>query len=284
VTLKTAMPPESTVLQELAKRFKGKLSQCTVYDANVCTTRSQPDRPWELLPVSGEPFSRRLRFTHKGRKVTVLANTSYFHGAVSGTFNSRPFTINAKQRVVGFRSEFATALFVGGDRYPVFTEDGNVSSNQKHLLSLPELVSLVALSDLQEGESLYFTKGEIGFYLKRPDTDRMSGVIDRVIELAGTVEIPEEELNLELLPAQFHPIIPTIRKWALADDSERNDLLAATPETVLRSLTDDVFPYLDAINSYLDSFRGRAPTEHAVALGRLAECAIEAKQLLDRRS
>jgi hypothetical protein len=185
---------------------------------------------------------------------------------------------------VGFRSEFADALSVGGKRYPVFTEDGKVSSDQKHLLSRPELVSLVEQSGLQEGESLYFTRGEMGFYLKRPDTDRISVAIDRMIELAGKVEIAEEELNLKLLPVQFHPIIPMIEKWALADDSERSDLLAATPEAVLRSLTDEVFPYLGAINSYLDSFRGGAPTEQAVALGRLAECALEAKQYLDGKT
>lgn len=281
--MKTAMPAESMVLQELARRFKGKLSQCEVYDANVCTTRSVPDRPWELLPVSGEPFSRRLKFTCQGRKVTVLANNTYVHGAVSGTFASRPFTINAKQRV-GFRSEFAEALSIGGERYPVFTEDGKVSSDQKHLLSRSELVSLVEQSGLREGESLYFTKGEIGFYLKRPDSDRTIGVVDRVIELARKVEIAEQELNLELLPVQFHPIIPMIRKWAWADDSERNDVLAAAPDAVLLSLTEEVFPYLGAIDSYLDSFLGGAPTEQAVALGRLAECALEAKQHLDGKT
>ena len=281
--MKTAVPAESTVLRELAKRFKGKLSQCEVYDANVCTTRAAPGRPWELVPVSGEPFFQRLTFTYKGRKVTVLANNTYARGAASGTFASRPFTINAKQKVV-FRSEFADALFVGGERYPVYTEDGKVSSDQKYLLSRPELVTLVEQSGLREGESLYFTKGEIGFYLKRPDTDRMSGAIDRVIELAGKVEIAEEELNLELLPVQFHPIIPMIKKWALTDDSDRNDLLATTPEAVLRSLTEEVFPYLSAIDSYLDSFQGGAPTEQAVALGRLAECALEAKQHLDGKT
>jgi hypothetical protein len=276
--MKKAMPTESNVLQELAKRFKGRLSQCQVYDANVCTSRSVPGRPWELLPVSGEPFFQMLRFTCRGRKVTVLANRTYVHGAANGTFASMPLTINAKQML--FRSEFACALHVGGQRYAVFTEDGKVSSVQKYALSRPELTSLVKESGLQEGESLYFTKGEIGFYLKRPGTDRTIGIIDQVIQLAANVENDEEELNLELLPVQFHAIIPTIKRWAVADDSERDDLLSTTPEVVLRSLTDEVIPYLDAIDSYLDSFRGEAPTEQAAALGRLAECALEAKQRL----
>ncbi len=168
-----------------------------------------------------------------------------------------------------------------GERYPVFTEAGKVSSDHKDLLSRPELVSLVEESGLEEGESLYFTKGEIGFYLKRPDVDRTIGIIDRVIALAGKVEIAEHELNLEALPVQFHPIIPLIKKWALDNDSERNDLLATTSKPVLRSLVDHVFPYFGAIDSYLDSFRGEAPTEQAAALGRLAECALDAQKHLD---
>jgi hypothetical protein len=156
-----------------------------------------------------------------------------------------------------------------------------VSSEQKDLLGRSELLSLITQSGLRDGESLYFTRGEIGFYLKGPDSDRVNRVIDRIIELAGKVETVEEGLNLKLLPAQFHSIIPLIKKWAVADDSERDDLLAATPITVLRSLAEEVSPFLSSIDSYLDSFGGKAPTEQAVALGRLAECALEAKQRLN---
>jgi hypothetical protein len=277
------MPNELKQLQELAKRFKGKLSQCEVYDSNVCTTRTKPGRPWELLPVSGEPFLKRLRFTFRGRRVAVLANSTYAQVAASGTFASRPFTINAKQKVA-FRSEFAELLSVHGEQYPVFTEDGRVSSDQNYVLSQRELASLVEWSGLEEGESLHFTRGEISFYLKQPDNDRISGAIDRVIELAEKVEIAKEELSLEQLPAQFHPIIPMIKQWALADDSERTDLLATASEAMLRRLTDEVLPYLDAIDAYLDSFRGGAPPEPAAALGWLAECALEAKECLEGRN
>ncbi|HUA21744.1 MAG TPA: hypothetical protein VMU80_16960 [Bryobacteraceae bacterium] len=275
------MSNATAILQDLAKRFKGKLSSCRVYDANVCTTRSVPGRPWELELVSGEPLTEQLKLTHRERKVSVLANNAYIHGSAAGTFAGRPFTVNAKQRVV-FRSEFADTLSVGAARYPVFTEDGKVSSEQRNLLGRPELLSLVAQVGLQEGESLYFTRGEIGFYLKPTgDSDRVGGLIAQVVELAEKVGTIEEGPKLELLPVQFHPLIPMIKKWAVTDDSERNDLLDTTPRPVLRSLVDEVSPYLEAISSFLDSFGQKAPTEEAASLGRLAECVVEAKQLLD---
>lgn len=277
---KQPMSNATAILQDLAKRFKGKLSSCEVYDANVCTTRAVPGRPWELEVVSGEPLVEQLKFTYRQRKVSILANNTFIHGSAAGAFANRPFTINAKQKVV-VRSEFAETLSVGAFRYPVFTEDGKLSLEQRSLLGRPELVSLVALLGLQEGESLYFTRGEIGFYLKPTgDSHRIDGVIAHVVGLAEKIEAVEEGPKLELLPDEFHPLIPMIKRWAVTDDSERSDLLEATPKLVLRALVDEVFPYLEAINSFLDSF-GELPTEEAASLGRLAECAVEAKQLLD---
>jgi hypothetical protein len=267
-------------LQDLAKRFKGKLSSCEVYDSNVCTTRSVPSRPWELEIVSGEPFNEQLKFTYRGRKVTILANNTYIHGWAAGTFASMPFSLNLKQNV-GFRSEFAGTLSTDNDPHPIFTEDGKVSSAQRRALDKPELHSLVQLAHLQEGESLYFTRGEIGFYLKQMhDSDRAGDLINKIIDLATRVEIVEEELKLELLPVQFHAVIPMIKKWAVTDDSDRGDLWDAAPNGVLRLLVDEVFPHLQAINSFLDSFGDEPPTEEAAALGRLAECAVEAKERL----
>lgn len=147
----------------------------------------------------------------------------------------------------------------------------------------PSLLSLVVGAGLEGGESLLFTKGEIGFYLKRELTDsgRIGALIGHITALVEKVETVEQGPKLELLPVEFHPIIPMIKKWAVPDDSERADLLDSVLKSVLRSLADEVSPYLEAINSYLDSFGEKPPTEEAVSLGRLAECALEARQRLN---
>ena len=267
------------VLQELAKIFKGRLSRCLVYDANVCSFRSIPDRPWELVPVSGEPFVQELRFTHNHRRIKVLGNSSYVAGSISGTFANRQLSLNAKEKL-GVRSLYAGDLSAGSGKYPIFTEDGRLSQDQASLLVVPELVSLVEQSNLQEGESLHFTQGEVGFYLKLPTTNRVSSVINSAIELVAKIGMAEKKLDLKLLPMKFHPLVQLIEKWALSDDSERDDLLASATKRRLRQLVDEVDPYLQAIDSYLDSFRETTPTEQAAALGTLAECALEAKQRL----
>jgi hypothetical protein len=267
------------ILQELSERFKGRLSNCRLYDANVCAFRTAPERPWELIPVSGAPFSRKLRSRYRGRELSMFANDTYLNGTIKGEFASRPFSVNAKLRT-GFRSEYAADARINGARYPVYSETSHLSPEQESLLDTPEGRSLIEGSNLGEGESLYFTKGEMGFYLKQPTAERASLVVDRMVDLAALFETPKKALDLDLLPAQFHPLIPLIRKWAAADDSDRSDLLDTTEPPVLRALINEVDPYRSAIDSYFDSFRGRHPTEAAAALGRLAEFAVEARRRL----
>lgn len=158
------MTRDSTILQEVATRFGGKLSGCEVYDGNVCTTRPVPDRPWELELLAGKPFSERLKLTYPGRKVVVLANRAYVHGSTGGTFESRPFTINSRQKA-GFRSELAETLRVNDEQYPVFTEDGRVSPAQKSLFGRPELLSLVVRAGLQGGRAFSSQRAKLVFIL-----------------------------------------------------------------------------------------------------------------------
>jgi hypothetical protein len=215
--------------------------------------------------------------------VIVLASSFYINGKVKGNFASSPFSINARLKA-GFRSEFARTLNVSGKEYPVFSDNGRLSQDQEYLLGRSELVSLVD-GNLRDGESIYFTRDEIGVYLTQPiKSNQVSDVIDRVIDLAGKVEIPAEKLNLKLLPLQFHPLIPLIEKWSSPDDSDRNDLLESASESIIRALIEEVGPYLEVIDSYLDSFRERNPTEEGAALGRLAEFALEAKKHLNSDS
>jgi hypothetical protein len=267
------------ILRELCERFKGRLSNCRLYDANVGAFRAAPERPWELIPVSGAPFSRKLRSRYRGRELSMFANDTYLNGTINGEFASRPFSVNAKLRA-GFRSEYAADARINGAQYPIFSETGRLSPDQESLLDRPEGRSLIEGSNLREGESLYFTKGEMGFYLKQPTAERASLVVDRMVDLAALLEIPQKTLDLNLLPAQFHPLIPLVQKWAAADDSDRSDLLDITEPLVLRALINEVDPYRSAIDSYLDSFRAGHPTEEAAALGRLAEFAVEAGRRL----
>lgn len=272
------------VLRQLAGRFKTRLSRCEIYDPNVCTSKTVPGRPWELIPVAGEPFSHRLlQYVHRHRRITVFANKMYVHGAVKGIFATGVLTVNAEGKI-GFRSQYATTVRANGKEYPVFTENGSLSPEQATLLKRPELLALIKESDLQESESIHFTNGDLSFYLRSPTLGRITESIDRMIDLANQIETREEELDLRVPPLRFNPLIPLTKKWAVGDDLEREDLLARSSRAELRALVEKVEPYLTSIDSYLDSFGDRPPSAEAAAvLGKLAECAVEAKLYLTRK-
>lgn len=101
-----------------------------------------------------------------------------------------------------------------------------------------------------------------------------------MVDLAQKIQVRPDSLDLKKLPVDFHHLIPLIQKWAIADDSDRDDLISPTTGS-LQKLVDQVQPYLTKIDSYLDSYGGRPLTPEAIALGKLAESALEAKGHLE---
>lgn len=269
---------KNEVMERLRKEFNGRLSRCESYDANVCHRRVEASRPWEPIILSGEPFDQALRFTYRSRKIKFFSSSMYLNGAIEGTFAIGVFSINEKSKI-GFRSEFAGECGSLGQGWPIFTEDGKISTNQRGLLDRPEFTSILNVAALQAGDSIHFSNGDISFYLMNPDTDRVRSMIEVAIDLAQAIEMVEPEVDLRSLPGRFHSLIPLIEKWAVANDSDRGDLIDTTPDSTLRRVVESVAPYIPEIDAYLDR-RGGPPDDSAAALGCLAEFVIEAKQKL----
>ncbi len=115
----------------------------------------------------------------------------------------------------------------------------------------------------------------------RPAEARALAAIDALVSLADRVDIHKaEELDFSKLPPAFCPLIPLVKEWAIDDDSDREQLLSGSSKAALSAFVQQVEPFIQALDSYLDSF-GDSPSPEAAALARLAECAREAKQHLE---
>jgi hypothetical protein len=266
-----------SVLQELRKTFKGRLSPIKLFDVNVCQCVSPPNRPWESIPVIGQMFSRQLRFTYKKRKVMLVENDSYVSGSVMGEFPGRILSVN-------FRNALHRRWISAGEvktvarRYPLFTQDGKLTEYEEDLIRGAEFTVLLAEFDFRNGGSLHFYRDGVHFYMQGPTAERVQKVIERTVELADKIEVIEERLDLTLLPERFHPLIPLIKKWAISDDGDREDLLSTASKAALGKMVEKVSPYFEEIGLYLASFGEKSPPEEACALGALAECFMEAEQ------
>jgi hypothetical protein len=268
------------VMTRLAKEFKARRSKCKVYDGHVCSWRYDPAAtPWVPIPIAGEALTQSLRFTYRNRKIKFFSNSTFVNGSVEGTFACGILSLNGEIRN-GYRSNCAGMFRSRASDFPVFTPDGLISPEQRAVLNGTELDSLLGRIALSEGERVLFSNGDISFYLKVPESERVRDVIDRTIDLADATETVETRIDLSSLPEYFHPIVPLIEKWAVSDDGDRDDLLDTTSKKVLRQLVEEVDPYIQKIDAYLDGLKDASQTEAAAALGCLAEVVIEAKQKL----
>ena len=273
-----APEPPFAMLAELAMRFRGKMASTNILDANVCRWTHPAGKSWESTVVSGEAFSKQLRLVHRSHKVTILANSRFLAVEVMGSYPIQPASINEENANYHLLKP-AKPLRLDHKQYSLFTKSGTHEPSHKRIFEKTVFLKLIRDLDLRPKESLHFMTDSIAVYLDRPSFSRVVTSIENLIELAVDIEAPAEELDLRVLPVQFQPLIPLIRKWAIADDSDREDFLASLTKKALAAFVRDVEPYLSSIDSYLDSFGGELP-EAACALGRLAEAALEAKRAL----
>lgn len=199
-----------------------------------------------------------------------------------GSFPIEPFSLNKENANYPLLKPAGTAT-IDGQQYAVFTKSGMLAPDQEAIFARDSLKRLVSARGLSSAESLHFSGGGIYVYREYCSTARALDTIKYLVNLAEEIEWPTEEPDLDSLPKQFHPLIPLVKKWAIADDGDREHFLESLPNSVLESVVAEVSPFLHSIDSYLDSFGGH-PSEAATELGRLAECALEAKRLLQGRT
>ena len=260
------------VLSYFAEEIHKQLKTCDIGNANAS------------LFGSREPFVRILSFARGVRKIRIMANANWISIGVLGKFAVDPLSINTQDRIFVLEKQ-ACSLSGEGIQYPVFTAKGDLQKGQTEFFQNSRLSEILRLGGLFPSESLQANRGELDVHLIRPSLERVKIWTDGFTEVANDIEQPsiDEEVSFKTLPFQFRPLVPLIAKWGIADDVERENILENAPASTLSMLIHEVEPYLAAIDAYLDSFKTDEPDEAACALGRLAECTVEAKQLLSHR-
>jgi hypothetical protein len=98
--------------------------------------------------------------------------------------------------------------------------------------------------------------------------------------------MPDDQLDLRLLPSELQHLGPLIARYAESDDVERSADLANATDEELRALSDGPSLHWDAINAFLDEHVAGDPgplQDVALALDSFSQAAMEAKLELDRR-
>jgi hypothetical protein len=224
----------------------------------------------------GTTLTRQLRTLYRGHKVELLANSELILADVEASYgrfelfviNPRPSTLYGKP---------ARPINTATARHVIFTIGGHLSPPQSELCESGVLERLLDVINPGDGEEINVSQRLVRVYLQQPSMNRVVAIIHAVIDLMPHDEraVPE----FASLPDALRPLIPLLAKWAIDDDDERSRKLKRCTRSTRQKLVDAVVPQLPAIDTFLDSF-GANPPEEALALGSLAQAALEARSLL----
>lgn len=267
------------VLKAFASNAKKKVLPCNLFDANVCASVMNESTNWNLKLISGYVFSHQVRTHYRKRRVVLEASEEYLCISVEGSLNVGLCSINRANKILFV--DFPAALTIARDSFwPIFVKQDAIPSIElQEFLDRQPLHAAVSLLVGSSKESLHICGDSICVYSCIQSLDALQAGIDLLCELVG----PRTRIlrtDLKSLPASLGSLIPLIQKWAEGDDGWREDKLQRSSISEIQKLISSVDPFLNEIDNYLDSHDDEA----AHALGRLAECAAEAKFLLSGSS
>jgi hypothetical protein len=88
-----------TILKDIGKQYGRRVSRANHFDANVCTSPIDHERPWKVLALPGDIFRHKLNITFGDRKITLHANGDFIAATVSGSLEVDVCSINRQDRV-----------------------------------------------------------------------------------------------------------------------------------------------------------------------------------------
>jgi len=267
-----AMDPVA-ILKDIGKQYGRHVSRDNLFDANVCTSPRDPERPWEILTLPGDIFRHKLNITFESHKVRLHANGDFIAVKVTGNLDVDVCSINRRDKV--FQLDLSPFRVPGFQSFPVYSRQPDADLRQ--FLNSAALATALNTLQLTERESMHIYGNGILLYLQRDSKYGVMSAVEVACKLMGQLPAVDDSLDLTGLPVEFENLFELIPKWALSDNERGSEMLEEESLESLRTFVKIVSPHIPAIDKYLDSFGDESPPEAAVTLGTLAECCLEAQ-------
>ena len=133
---------------------------------------------------------------------------------------------------------------------------------------------------LAQDESVFFLRNVLEFALHSsrnlvPIIDDMLLMINNHNGIFKTND--RQRIFAKNIPNNLLPLLPLLKKWAVANDAERGQLIENASELQKKRLIKTVDPYFTQINEFLESFGDHPLSYEATLIGNLAELVSELK-------
>jgi hypothetical protein len=162
-----------TILKDIGRRYGKRVSRTNHFDANVCMSPVDHERPWEILALPGDIFRHKLNITFGDRKITLHANGGFIAATVSGNLEVDVCSINRQDKI--FQLDLVQPRVPGFESLPVYSRQPHTDLRQ--LLNSLALVNALNALRLTGQESVHIYRNGIVLYLQR---DSKKGILSAV--------------------------------------------------------------------------------------------------------
>jgi hypothetical protein len=247
-------------LKELSDKLKGRIKIQQQFDANF-----KHPSPRHLVVKNYRGY--KIRFDDHVDLITVGVKVN----------SELAFSVNRPNILFSYKMPMELAhspciLYVRDETNYLFKEDPTI---KKFLTSFFSLLTQLHLSST---ESAFFYRNYIlfAFDMQRELIAVTDDIVDFIID---NKNIFGKESQLAIfsseIPENLKPLLPYVKKYAISDDAEREQLKEDMNESEKSRLIMVVKPLFYDINAFLNSFKDKPLSEEAVSIGELAELVSE---------
>lgn len=269
-----------SLLRQVAKQAGKLVRRTNLLDANVCSSRFNPDRPSEVEELPGDVFHHQTEIAVSAHKVRLRANKHFVVTEIRADIGVIPLSINRADRICFWAR--SPLQIDGFPDLPVFSNSSE--PRLREFLGLPSVAEALIALRLDKTESLHIYSNGLLLYLQPESPEEVLSAVQTLCVLVDKLFAPSEPVDLTGLPPEFQSLVAAYPGWSVSDDDSRTEMLGKKSKAELRSFLSVMQPQLAAIDSYLNAFGNTPLSDAAAALGTLAECAAEVKIILSSRT
>lgn len=247
-------------LKELSVALGGKISSNNCYNWNIGLTSL---RKLVVKNYNGH----RFRIDEYGP--TMFMVDCFIEADFS-------FSVNNPDKIFFYDKPFDIADYP----YKVYIDSDNNDPFQEEKFGglIESFVRELKQFELSAAESIFIYQNCIALALN--STRNIIATIDVLVALIDKYDAlfkkkADRKIYRKNLPENLQVLVPIIKKWAVSDDGERQQLVEESTEKQKRHLVKTVAPYMAEINNFLDSFGEQPLSDEAILLGNLAELVSE---------
>ena len=172
------------ILRAVGKLYGRRVLKANLFDANICTSPWDQERPWEILALPGDIFRHKLMLNVGSRRVTMFANGEFISTKVPAELDVDLCSINRRDKIMSLG--LAEPRVPGFEYLPVYASKTQVRLDQ--LLHSAALIEALHGLHLAEAESVHFYRNGIVLYLQRDSPDKLLSAVEMTCKLADRLD------------------------------------------------------------------------------------------------